>query len=298
MLSLNECFGFNDSLPAWNDLYRAAGLRGSPLPDVPEGCVSVHFIDVGQGDSALIRTGERDILIDSGESDEYPRLAGYLKDVGVTSLGTVIVTHPHSDHMGGMYRVIGRFGADTLIMPDVPETLIPASGAYTHLFDIAARKNITISAARPGLTADTCSAGTLEVIAPVREYEDLNNFSAVVKYTFGNVSFLFCGDIERDAEADILDAGADISADVIKVPHHGSGTSSSRAFVNAVSPEYAVFCVGAENEHGHPHSNIVRLYEDTGAQIYRTDMDGDVVFVTDGRSIEVFTGKDRLNDAA
>lgn len=298
LLSVNERFGLIDRLPAWDDIYFAAGLRSPAYTGHEEGTVSVHFIDVGQGDCALIRTGQREILIDCGEYDEYTKVAGYLRAQGISRLDTVIMSHPHSDHMGCMYRIIRRFGAGGLVMPEIPEYMIPFSSSFSELMKTVNDRKIPVTYAVPGEHIDTGGCGTLEVTAPVRTYDDLNNFSDVVRFTYGEVSFLFTGDIESEAEADILDSGADISADILKVPHHGSGTSSSRLFVQAVSPEYAVISVGHENDYGHPHNNIVQLYRDLGADILRTDLDGDIVFVTDGENIEIYTGNDAQRSAA
>ncbi len=215
-------------------------------------------------------------------------MARYLDDLGIERLDTVIVTHPHSDHMGCMSRIIARYGACELVMPSVPESMIPETGSYERLMKELERQNIPLNAAKPGILIDTGGAGTLTLVAPVKDYEGLNDVSAVARYTFGEVSFLFTGDIEKEAEADILASGADISADVLKVPHHGSGSSSSRAFVQAVSPKYAVFSVMQENDYGHPHANIVDRYEAAGAQILRTDTDGSISFTTDGKTIDVY----------
>lgn len=258
-----------------------------------EGGASVCFIDVGQGDCALIQAGDTDILIDSGEYGSYPDVCRVLNLCGVKDLEYVIVSHPHSDHMGCMSRILERYGAKEVIMPEIPDHLKPVSASYVSLMSVIGEKKIPVVYAEPGTTEDLGDAGALDIIAPVAVYDDLNNMSAVVRYRFGGVSFLFCGDIEKEAEQDILASGADVSADVIKVPHHGSGSSSTRAFVQAVSPDYAVFCCGVQNDFGHPHSNIVQLYSALGAQIYRTDINGTVMFVTDGENVEVSCENER-----
>lgn len=258
-----------------------------------EGSAAVYFIDVGQGDCALIHSGETDILIDSGEYDRYPDVCRVLNLLGVTELDYVVVSHPHSDHMGCMSRILERYGAGTVIMPEIPEQLLPAYGSYVYMMSVIEEKKIPVVYAEPGASEDLGDAGILEFIAPAAVYDDLNNMSAAVRYRFGSRSFLFCGDIENEAEHDIIASGADISADVIKVPHHGSGSSSTRAFVQAVSPEYAVFSCGEQNDFGHPHPNILQLYSSLGAQIYRTDINGTVTFVTDGERLDISCEKER-----
>jgi len=297
-LTVNQLFGINDSLPTWDELYTVCGLRSAVYTDNVSGTVSVHFVDVGQSDCILIRTGERDILIDSGEYSEFANVAGYLSSADVVRLNSVIMSHPHSDHMGCMYRLIRRFGASEILMPDVTEYMLPVTGSFVKLEETAAEMKIPLDRIKEGAFIDTGGIGELKAVAPVRKYDDLNNSSLVLKYTFGKVSFLFCGDITKEAESDLVYIGSDISADVLKVPHHGSDTSSTVPFVNAVSPRYAVVCAGAENEYGHPHDSVVKLYRRSGAELYRTDTDGNIVFVTDGTNIEVYTEKENVADAA
>ena len=261
---------------------RYGGIGGPRLP--ASGTAEVHFIDVGQGDCALIRTGTASILIDSGEYEQYSTVSRYLKRQGITSLDYIVVSHPHTDHMGCMYRIVDSFGARALIMPDVKE-LEPDIPLYRRLMDSVGRQGIPVMYAEAGTSLELGENCRLEILSPTAQYEDLNNMSVTVRFVYGNVRFLFTGDIERDAESDILESGQDISADVLKVPHHGSGTSSTKIFVQAVSPRYAVFSVGAANDYGHPHSNIVELYRKLGASILRTDMNGNIVFTTDGNAL-------------
>ena len=266
---------------AYSDRY-----GGALNATVTGGTAEVHFIDVGQGDCALIRTETANVLIDCGELDSYGKVTRYLNRHGVGELDYIVVSHPHTDHMGGMYRIVERYGADRIIMPDV-KGLEPDIPLYRRLTDAADRQGIPILYAKAGTSLDLGENCLLEVIAPVSDYDDLNNYSAVVRFVCGAVSFLFTGDIEHEAETDILESGADISAEVLKVPHHGSGTSSLKRFVQAVSPTYAVFSVGENNDYGHPHSNITELYEKLGVSIFRTDMNGSVVFTTDGSTLKV-----------
>ena len=257
---------------------------------LPDGTARVCFIDVGQGDCTLITACGRNILIDSGEYEEYGTVARYLSDRGIERLDSIIMTHPHTDHMGSMYRIVERFGADSFIMPDVKD-LTPSFPLYVKLIEALGKRGIPVRYAVPGTKTELGENCRLEFLAPVSDYDDLNNYSVVTRFVYGGVSFLLTGDTEREAERDILESGADISADVIKVPHHGSGTSSLKIFVQAVSPTYAVFSVGESNDFGHPHSNITELYRKLGVSVYRTDMNGSVVFTTDGATIDVMTAE-------
>lgn len=271
-------------------LYGRYEKRAEYEAAVSGGAASVTFVDVGQGDCTLISACGKNILIDSGEYEAYGDVCERLSVSGVDHLDCVVMTHPHTDHMGCMFSLVENFGADTFIMPDVKD-LTPSFTVYNMLMEALAERGTPIMYAKPGTAVELGENCRLEIIAPVSDYDDQNNYSAVVRFVYGDVKFLITGDIEREAEADILASGADISADVIKVPHHGSGTSSSKLFVQAVSPRFAVFSVGESNDYGHPHSNIVDLYRKTGSSIYRTDMNGDIMFVTDGREIRIMTEK-------
>lgn len=295
VIYLNEAIGFSDKIPGWRQIYAAFGLNTAPDISQIDGDVSVHFIDVGQGDCALIQAEGKNILIDCGEYDQYGTVSAYLKALGVRSLDMVIMSHPHSDHMGCMYRIIEKYGAETILMPKLREELIPVTSSFTKLVNAADERGIPIKTAEAGNTFPVGENSSIYIAAPVREYDDLNNSSITAKFTYKDVSFLFCGDIAEEAEDDILSSGADISADVIKVPHHGSESSGKKIFVQAVSPKCALFSCGQENDYGHPHTPVVKLYQKLGVKIYRTDMDGTVVFVTDGEKIWVVTAKGEKN---
>ncbi len=260
---------------------------------IPDGSAAVYFVDVGQGDCTLIRAEGKNILIDSGEFDEYDNVRDFLDDCGVRYLDIAYITHPHSDHMGCMYKLLRKYGAGEVIMPEIPEALVPENATYTALLDVIAEKSIPLTAATPGRNVDIGGNCRLEILSPVSVYEDLNNMSAVVKFVYGETSFLICGDIEGPAENDILAAGADISADVIRTAHHGSSSSGTLPFISAVSPSFAVFSVGADNDYGHPHADVIERYRTFGTQIFRTDINGDITFLTDGRNITVTVQKDR-----
>ena len=254
------------------------------------GTAEVHFIDVGQGDCALIRTDTENILIDSGEYEQYGTVSRYLNSLGVRYLDHIVVSHPHTDHMGCMYRIAEKYGAGDIIMPDMKEHT-DDTPQYRRLTGTAEDLGIPIMYAEAGIVIEAGTDCRLEILSPVGEYEDVNDWSVTVRFVCADVKFLFTGDIGREAEQDILASGQDISADVLKVPHHGSGTSSGRTFVQAVSPHYVVFSVGTANDYGHPHSNIVELYRRLGAQILRTDMNGNIVFNTDGNSVTLITDR-------
>ena len=281
-------------------LYLVTGTR-LPWVSYSEGLpaggeLRVVFIDVGQGDSALICTDSFSVLIDSGEQDKYTQVSRCLESCGIERLDFIITSHPHSDHIGAVAEIIKNYEVGELIVPVLDESMIPMSSSCDEMLVQAERKNIPVTEVTSGkkITSDGC---TLDFLAPVREYDDLNDSSLVVKLTYGSVSFLFTGDIEQDAENDMVSSGADLNADILKVPHHGSGTSSTRDFIMAVRPQYAVFSAGGENGYGHPHANIVQRYRSYGAEMLRTDISGNITFTTNGTDI-TYTTEHRLIEAA
>lgn len=292
VIYLNEAFWHNESIPSWQQIYESAGLSESVDGSLPKGGAAVHFIDVGQGDCELITDGKTSVLIDSGEYTAESTVVSYLNSLEIERLDYVVMSHPHSDHMGSMYYVLDKFDVGTVIMADMKESIIPATSSFKKLIDVIERKNIGVMYADVGESIEICG-GRLEMLAPVKEYEDLNNYSVVVRFVHGDNSFIFCGDICKDAERDILDSGAELSADVIKVAHHGSTSSSLKVFMQAVSPSYAVIEVGAGNDYGHPHKEIVSLLKKLDIDIYRTDKNGNIVFVSDGKELTISTEKEQ-----
>ncbi len=253
----------------------------------------MHFIDVGQGDCALITAGDRNVLIDGGEISAAPDIINYLDGLKISDLDMVIATHPHSDHIGSLHKIISEYGAETLVMPELTEDLIPVTSSYAKLLDAAEEKGTVLEYAHEGDRYDLADDCFLEILAPVKDYEDLNNYSIVARLTYGDTAFLFTGDIEQEAERDIYESGADISADIIKIAHHGSKTSSLKVFMQAVQPDYAVISVGSPNDYGHPHKETTDLLSLLGITVYRTDLDGNIVWLSNGKTLRVETEKVR-----
>lgn len=242
--------------------------------------LQVHFIDVGQGDSTLIICGEESMLIDAGDNSRGTAIQLYLLRQGVESLTYLIGTHPDSDHIGGLDVIMTKFQCGMVIMPDAASD----TAAYRDVIDTMEYRNYTVTPPRVG---DVYSLGDAEftIIAPNGEYPDDNDSSVGIRLVHGNNVFLFTGDAEADAEADILQNGIDIRADVLHVGHHGSGTSNSPDFISRVSPVYAVISCGSDNPYGHPHGRTMRTLKELGVQVFRTDEQGSIVAVSDGDSI-------------
>lgn len=256
--------------------------------------MSVHFIDVGQGDCELIICGDEVCLIDCGEQDMGDRVAAYLKAQNITKLDHFIISHQHTDHMGCADRIIEDFEPGSIIMPQIPDELIPTNSVYEHFLDTAYEHGVTLY---EQTEESVIRLGECEIyIYPQLindEYESLNNYSLCIKVVYGDNSFLFTGDAEEEEELNLIDSGIDLSAKVLKANHHGSSGSNTYDFLKVVGAEYAVIEVGAGNSYGHPSRSVIKRLEKSGMQIYRTDIDGTVVFECDKESVNILTDKDK-----
>ncbi|MBB5265348.1 competence protein ComEC [Catenibacillus scindens] len=263
----------------------SAGLSAGSRPETsPQSSVDtnpetiVHFIDVGQGDSILIESGGQTMLIDAGTNESGAEVLNYLKAQQITHLDWVIGTHPHEDHIGGLDDIILAVDTDRVMMPPKEHT----TKTFEDVLDAVMEKDLSLT---EPVIGDTYPLGDARftVLGPAKDYgDDLNNWSVVLLLTCGDTSFLFTGDAEVEAEEDILASGLAIDADVLKVAHHGSDTSTSDAFLSAVSPDYAVISVGQDNDYGHPCQVTLDRLETAGADIFRTDLMGTVIAYSDG----------------
>lgn len=267
----------------YNDVYSGTDIA---LSDSVQSGVSVHFIDVGQGDSTLIQVEDKFILIDAGENDKGDLVVDYLNSQGVESIDLLVATHPHSDHIGGMDKVIENFEIGEILMPELSGDNIPTTKTYINLLTSIDNRGYSITAPAVGKTYDFYSSH-LTILGPLKEYKDLNNNSIAAKFQYGDVSFLLSGDIEKEAEADLLEQNTDLSATVFFANHHGSDTSNTQSFVEAVNAGYYVISVGTGNSYGHPNADILERF--SASPIYRTDENGSIVFTTDGKELSVQT---------
>ena len=250
---------------------------------VVAGNVTVHFIDVGQGDATLIQTGEGNVLIDGGDRRTASALVQYLKDSGVNRLDRVVATHPHADHIAGLANVIDTFEVDTIIMPKVAHTTL----TFERLLDAIEKNGVTL---QEPVAGDSFTLGdtVFTIVAPNSTgYRNLNNYSVSLRVLHGSVAFLFTGDAEAESENEMLEKRRNISAQVFHVGHHGSKTSNTQAFLDAVSPEIAVISCGTGNTFGHPSEEILERLEEAGVTVYRTDLLGTIVMSSDGSSLTV-----------
>ncbi len=255
----------------------------TPAAPVSGGGLTVHFIDVGQADCALLECGGEYILIDGGNRDDGRLVVSYLEQQGVEELAAVVCTHAHEDHVGGLPSVLAVYPTGAVYAP----TSTYASNTFDDFVYYTDQQGLEITIPDPG---DMLSLGEtrITILGPVASYADTNNTSLVLKAVYGETAFLFTGDMETAAENDMLDywdGRMDWQADVLKVGHHGSNTSTGYRFLNEVNPVYGVISVGAGNSYGHPHEEPLSRLNQAGVIVFRTDELGHIVAVSDGSQI-------------
>lgn len=243
----------------------------------------IHFIDVGQADCALLECGGEYLLIDGGNRDDSQLIVSYLEQQGVESLTAVVCTHAHEDHVGGLPSVLAVYPTQAVYAP----TNTYSSKIFDSFLYYTDQQGLTVTIPSPG---DTLSLGeaVLTVLGPVKSYPDPNNTSIVLKVEYGDTAFLFTGDMETNAENDMLDyweGQMDLTCDVLKVGHHGSNTSTGYRFLNAVNPAYGVISVGKDNDYGHPHEEPLSRLKQAGVVLLRTDELGHIIATSDGNDI-------------
>jgi len=253
--------------------------------------LAVHFIDVGQGDSILLESRGEYVLIDAGEKEYGAEVVNYLKHQGAKHLKYVIATHPHSDHIGGMTKVINSIDTENFITAETDQS----TRTWLNVLEAVDRKNVNYIDAEAGATYSFGEA-QFTILAPLSDsYSGYNDYSVVTKVTCGKVSFLMAGDAEKQSEKEMLAAGEDLKADVLKCGHHGSSSSSTAAFLKAVRPACAVISCGKDNDYGHPHRETLKKLNLLGCTVYRTDELGTIVASTDGETITFSSGDGELS---
>lgn len=232
------------------------------------GALNVHFIDVGQGDCTLLESDSKFVLIDAGETEYADTVCNYLKEYNVKTIDYVIATHPHSDHCGGLTQVINTFDCKNFITTETDQQ----TSTWMSVLKAVDKNDVNYIDAKVSSTY-TFGQAEFEILGPYgSDYEDnYNNYSVVLKASCGDTSFLFTGDAEKLVENEMIENGADLKADVLKVGHHGSTTSSCAAFLNAVNPDCAVISCGKNNDYGHPHKETMSALKARNITVFRTD---------------------------
>lgn len=258
-------------------------ITGCSLNDTERAnALEVHFIDVGQADSILIKTSSSSMLIDGGNNSDADKVVKYLESKGIRKLDYIIGTHPHEDHIGGLDEVVNTFEIGKIIMPKVQTN----TKTFESLLNAIKNKGLKVTTAKSGLQFELDSKTKGEVLSPIDDkYDEINDYSAVIKLTYGNTAFLFMGDASTLVEKEMLEKGVNLRADVLKVGHHGSKYSTSDDFLKAVSPKYAVISVGIDNAYNHPHEETLKKLRSINP--FRTDKDGTIIITSDGNKISV-----------
>ncbi len=246
------------------------------------GELKVSYINVGQADSILLQQGSQYMLIDAGNNGDADTVTNYLKTQGVKKLDYVIGTHPHEDHIGSMDKIINNFEIGTVYMPKETST----TKTFKDVVTAIKAKNLKATTPVPGSSFNLGQA-KCEIFAPNgSDYKDVNNASIVIKVTFGEKKFLFEGDAEDVSEKEMISKGFDLSADVLKVGHHGSSSSSTPEFLDRVKPTYAIISCGIANDYNHPHVETMDKLKKRNIKVFRTDEDGTIVITSDGKTIK------------
>jgi competence protein ComEC len=255
----------------------AAGIANEGV----HGEIKVHFIDVGQADAILIQQGNHVMMVDSGNNEDGKVVKNYLENQGIKYLDFLVGTHPHEDHIGGLDYIINSFKVGKIYMPKL------TSNTNTFSDVVTATQNKGLKFTTPVL-GESFKLGdaTCTIVAPNSStYENLNNYSIVIKVSFGGTSFLLTGDAEDVAENEIIIKDYDIASTVLKIGHHGSDSSTTTRFLNKVNPKYAIISVGKDNSYGHPKQSILDRLKAKGIVVYRTDENGSIIATSDGAKV-------------
>lgn len=253
-----------------------------------EGNLGVYFVDVGQGHCTVIQSGSEGVLIDSGEREYAETVINFLKKVGVEKLRYVIATHPHSDHIGSTGTVISKIKADEIYMPYIIDEYTPTNKTYMNLLISLDENNVKTHFLKKKTSFEFGSA-KFSILPPVEQTDSMNDMSLITRIEFGDVSFMIAGDAGKNEMKDVLKANPDFdfSADFYLMAHHGSSTSTYNTFLNKVNFSQAVISCGKDNDYGHPHREALSYLNKYSIKYYRTDENGTVSVITDGKSCNV-----------
>ena len=250
----------------------------------------IHYIDVGQGDCILIQVNNKNLLIDSGPSSNRKDLLNYLEKLNIKKFDYIIATHPHEDHIGNMDTIIKRYDIGSFYSPKV----ITSSTTFENMISALVDKNLKINVLKKGVKGIDLGKNTeIEVFSPLENIssDNLNDYSPIIKITFFNNSFLFTGDAEISTEDTVLSQNNNLNCDILKVGHHGSSTSTSTDFLISTNPSVAIISVGKNNSYGHPTSETLSLLNSYNIRTIRTDINGTVIAISDGKNINISTVK-------
>ncbi len=250
-----------------------------------DGKVYLHIINVGQGSSTLIQQGNTGILIDAGERDYAGKVSEYINACGIDELKYVVASHPHSDHIGGLPRVLEDYNVGEILMPEIYEEYLPTTSVYERLLDTIIAENVTASYCDVG---DVYTLGDIrmEILGPVAQTDDLNNMSAICRLSVGETDIMVLGDAETFELEKVYKHGGNFESEILVMGHHGSRTSLYKYFLEEVDPIEALISCGADNSYGHPHKETINYLTKNNIEYWRTDQSGDIVYLIDSNGFE------------
>ena len=282
LISANGQYGWFSGIPTWHTIYAACGFVKRTVPTDE---LHLTVLDVGDADCLLLQSGGEHLLIDAGNPYDGEYIVDALRAAGVERLDHIIATHTDADHIGGMAAVIKAIGCERVWMPfaEAPDTWV-----YDDWRATLKQYNVMPICATFGMTT-TVGNARLTIISGVAgdNHRDGNDGSLVCRVTFGKHAFLFMADVSVDVEKELLNSGIELTADVIKIAHHGSGDASDPAFITAVDPTYAIITCDKDTSDGNPHINTLKTLETVGVQVYRTDLHGEITICSDGQTLSV-----------
>ncbi|MCF0147134.1 MAG: MBL fold metallo-hydrolase [Clostridium sp.] len=244
--------------------------------------IKIHYIDVGQGDAILVQVNNKNLLIDSGPRSEKKKLTDYLDSIYISQFDYVIATHPHEDHIGNMSYIISNYNILNFYSPKIESN----TTTFENMAEALSRKNIKIKILKANNKTLNLGENTLvEVFSPsLDSYDNLNNYSPIIKIYYGNTSFIFTGDAEENVESEVSNKSFNLKSDVLKLGHHGSSTSTSKNFLEKVKPKITIISVGKDNNYGHPTKETLDKIKNT--TVYRTDINGSIIITSDGKTLK------------
>lgn len=260
-------------IPTWNEIFVKAHLANESVSNFD---FKVTFLDVGQGDCEIIQSDGFVAMIDGGEAENADKIVKYLKNSNIEKLDYVFATHPHSDHIGAIPGVLEKIKCDNFVMSKMPDEIVPTTNVYKNLLTAVQKSGAKTHYSTLGeeIILGDCK---LTVLGPVQQEKELNNTSLVILLNYENKKILFTGDMESDAELQMLDESTiDWNVDVLKAGHHGSRTATSQSLLDATTPKFAIVSCGARNTYGHPNDEFLKRAEDNNMTVYRTDLLGSI----------------------
>lgn len=273
---------------SWSDLKNTTGALDGPVN--PDSNFSVYYLDVGQGDCTIIKSNDSVMMIDTSTSEQINDIREVLLSLSIEKIDYLVITHQHEDHMGCASEIIKHYEVSNIIMPKLSTINMVTTNSYETLLQTIANRKVN---AIPATVGDSFMLGeaSVQIFSPLEQDEDLNNMSVVLKVIYGETSFIFQGDAEKTIEKQLLNSDFDLTADVIKLGHHGSNTSSTDKYLKAVNPKYAMISCGADNSYGHPHQEVLDRLKKNNIDYFITVQTGDITVTSDGKNINVETQK-------